>query len=380
MADKTLNTRIRLKYDTLANWTSNNPVLLAGELAIVEVPNNVDPIHNAPAILMKVGDGTSTFTELSWSSALAADVYSWAKAAVKPTYTAAEVGAEAEGTAQGLINALDKTDSAVEGQYVSAVSQKDGVITVTRASLPTGVTYTFAEGTTDGAFVVTPSNGSAQTVNIHGLGTAAYADTTAFEAAGAVATHNTSPTAHNDIRQEITALAEKVSGRATAYVFQNKSDPDYTAAIGKAGSFVVGDTIYFLDTDVADEWVTAVNDASPYYTFQELETEHPDLNGYVTGTGLTADKIVLGNAGSEVKASAYGITTTLTAGDNANVVTGKAVADYVAGLDYITADDVPTTTFAAGDGLSVTGTDGGTVTYSFDDTSTFILNCGTSAL
>lgn len=380
MADKTLNTRIRLKYDTLANWTSNNPVLLAGELAIVEVPNNVDPIHNAPTILIKVGDGSSTFTELGWSSALAADVYAWAKAATKPTYTAAEVGAEATGTAQGLINALDKTDSAVAGQYVSAVSQTDGVITVTRAALPTGVTYTFAEGTTDGAFVVTPSNGSAQTVNIHGLGSAAYEDTGAFEAAGAVNTHNTSPTAHNDIRQEVTALAEKVSGRATAYVFQNKSDPDYTTAIGKAGSFVVGDTIYFLDTDVADEWVTAVNDASPYYTFQELETEHPDLNGYVTGTGLTADKIVLGNAGSEVKASAYGIAATLTAGDNANVVTGKAVADYVAGLDYITADDVPTTTFAAGDGLSVTGTDGGTVTYSFDDTSTFILNCGTSAL
>lgn len=380
MANKTLNTRIRLKYDTLANWTSNNPVLLAGEVAIVEVPNNVDPIHNAPAILIKVGDGTSTFTELGWSSALAADVYSWAKAATKPTYTAAEVGAEATGTAQGLINALDKADSAVEGQYVSAVSQTDGVITVTRAALPTGVTYTFAEGTTDGAFVVTPSNGEAQTVNIHGLGSAAYEDTGAFEAAGAVNTHNTSPTAHNDIRQEVTALAEKVSGRATAYVFQNKSDSAYTTAIGKAGSFVVGDTIYFKDTDVADEWVTAVNDASPYYTFQELETEHPDLDGYVTGTGLTADKIVLGNAGSEVKASAYGITTTLTAGDNANVVTGKAVADYVAGLDYITADDVPTTTFAAGDGLSVTGTDGGTVTYSFDDTSTFILNCGTSAL
>lgn len=380
MADKTLNTRIRLKYDTLANWTSNNPVLLAGELAIVEVPNNVDPIHNAPAILMKVGDGTSTFTELGWSSALAADVYSWAKAATKPTYTAAEVGAEATGTAQGLINALDKSDSAVEGQYVSAVSQTDGVITVTRAALPTGVTYTFAEGTTDGAFVVTPSNGEAQTVNIHGLGSAAYEDTGAFEAAGAVNTHNTSPTAHNDIRQEVTALAEKVSGRATAYVFQNKSDSAYTTAIGKAGSFVVGDTIYFKDTDVADEWVTAVNDASPYYTFQELETEHPDLDGYVTGTGLTAGKIVLGNAGSEVKASAYGIAATLTAGDNANVVTGKAVADYVAGLDYITADDVPTTTFAAGDGLSVTGTDGGTVTYSFDDTSTFILNCGTSAL
>ena len=35
-------------------------------------------------------------------------------------------------------------------------------------------TYTFAEGSTNGAFTVTPSGGSAQTVNIHGLGNMAY--------------------------------------------------------------------------------------------------------------------------------------------------------------------------------------------------------------
>lgn len=34
------------------------------------------------------------------------------------------------------INNLDKADTAVEGKYVSAVSETDGVITVTRASLP----------------------------------------------------------------------------------------------------------------------------------------------------------------------------------------------------------------------------------------------------
>lgn len=34
------------------------------------------------------------------------------------------------------INKLDKTDTAETGKYVSAVSQKDGVITVTRANLP----------------------------------------------------------------------------------------------------------------------------------------------------------------------------------------------------------------------------------------------------
>lgn len=91
MADKNLNTRIKLKYDTITSWTSNNPVLLEGEVAIVEVPNNVDPIHNAPTLLMKVGDGSSTFTELGWVSGLATDVYPWAKQASKPSYTTNEL-------------------------------------------------------------------------------------------------------------------------------------------------------------------------------------------------------------------------------------------------------------------------------------------------
>ena len=35
MANKELNSRIRWKKDTSSNWTSNNPVLLDGEIAIV---------------------------------------------------------------------------------------------------------------------------------------------------------------------------------------------------------------------------------------------------------------------------------------------------------------------------------------------------------
>ena len=110
MADKNLSTRIKQKYDTIANWTSNNPVLLEGEVAIVEVPNNVDPIHNAPTILMKVGDGTSTFTELDWVSGLATDVYPWAKQPTKPTYTSDEIdvplvsnGDNLDYTTQGIV-------------------------------------------------------------------------------------------------------------------------------------------------------------------------------------------------------------------------------------------------------------------------------------
>ena len=75
----TLNTRIRLKYDSLANWNLHDPQLLAGEIAIATVPDAVDPITNAPAVVMKVGDGTKTFSQLDYVSAKAADVNTYAK-------------------------------------------------------------------------------------------------------------------------------------------------------------------------------------------------------------------------------------------------------------------------------------------------------------
>lgn len=79
--EKILNTRIQLKYDSYANWTEKNPTLLAGEIAIAKLTTvaAVKPGENdtqAP-VLFKVGPGA--FNSLPWVSALAADVYAWAK-------------------------------------------------------------------------------------------------------------------------------------------------------------------------------------------------------------------------------------------------------------------------------------------------------------
>ena len=82
MAEKLIKTRLKLKYDTFANWeqVKTTFVPLKGEVCLVEVPDAVDPIQNAPSVLFKIGDGTKTFGVLNFGSALAADVYSWAKA------------------------------------------------------------------------------------------------------------------------------------------------------------------------------------------------------------------------------------------------------------------------------------------------------------
>ena len=89
--NKVFQTRIQLKYDTYANWSTNNPVLKAGEMAIATVAAGEQEMSNLPNIVLKVGDGTSKYNELKFVSALAADVHEWAKAKTKPVYAASEI-------------------------------------------------------------------------------------------------------------------------------------------------------------------------------------------------------------------------------------------------------------------------------------------------
>ena len=91
MAEKTLNTRFQLPYDTYTNWSTRNPKLKKGEMVQVEVPAPKDAIVQAPSVLIKVGDGIHNFNDLAWTSGLAADIYDWAKAATKPSYNTSEL-------------------------------------------------------------------------------------------------------------------------------------------------------------------------------------------------------------------------------------------------------------------------------------------------
>ncbi len=91
MAEKTLNTRFQLPYDTYTNWSAKNPKLKKGEMVQVEVPAPKDAIIQAPSVLIKVGDGIHNFNDLAWTSGLAADIYDWAKAATKPSYSTSEL-------------------------------------------------------------------------------------------------------------------------------------------------------------------------------------------------------------------------------------------------------------------------------------------------
>lgn len=100
MAEKILNTRIQLKYDSYENWFKSdvegqgaNLVLKEGEVGICAIPagTTVDGVKNPPHVMLKVGDGSTPFSSLKWLSARAADVEEWAKAETKPVYSAEEI-------------------------------------------------------------------------------------------------------------------------------------------------------------------------------------------------------------------------------------------------------------------------------------------------
>ena len=142
---KTLKTRIQLKYDTLANWNAVASTFVPnkGEVCFVEIPTGDTTATSAPTVLFKVGDGTTTWGALKWGSALAADVYAWAKAANKPSYTASEVGVnetafpglKKTGTITGIkMNGVSKGTSGVVdlGTVITDVSGKqDKAVSIT---------------------------------------------------------------------------------------------------------------------------------------------------------------------------------------------------------------------------------------------------------
>jgi hypothetical protein len=221
---KQINTRILLKYDTLANWqasefngTDATKYLKAGELAIITLGSDVETDHPENAsgqhpLLFKVGDGTHKFDDLAWASALAADVYDWAKAAKAPDEIDTRYAFDiVEGKLQvtetkyidevaqpSVVKSYDfvtptELETALASYYTKTeIDNKLGAIddrfnnlddSITTVTEGTGISVTDAGTGNDHAYTVALDVNGAKTAL--GLGTAAYEDKEAFEVAGA---------------------------------------------------------------------------------------------------------------------------------------------------------------------------------------------------
>lgn len=168
---KNLKTRIALKYNTYEFWTNGEGkdyAPLKGEVCFCEIPAGNNEATTAPTMLFKVGvDGEKKFSELKWGSALAADVYGWAKAA------------KVELVGEKLT--FKKSDDSVIEEIDLSIFATDAVVgnleelnTTAKSSLVTAINEVLAavEAGGTGSVVTitkleTPTEGSAATYQLH---------------------------------------------------------------------------------------------------------------------------------------------------------------------------------------------------------------------
>jgi hypothetical protein len=133
---KTLNTKIKLRYDLYSNWSTNNPVLLAGEVALAYIPtdssvavgNSAVEGTTPPQVLIKVGDGTNHYNDLKYVSALAADVLTACKSEEGLTAFINGVIADAGIATNDAMEALAGRVTTAEGEITKLKGTGDGSV------------------------------------------------------------------------------------------------------------------------------------------------------------------------------------------------------------------------------------------------------------
>lgn len=326
---KNLNTRIALKYDSYENWTHHNPILLKGEIAIAELPasenkpgtgepnaaGSTPAIQNAPNILIKVGDGTNHYNDLKFVSALAADVYSWAKAATKPTYSAGEI----TGLGEYISGAIQDTntqyrivavDNAAYSYKLQKKDVKDADYTDVAGSL---ISLTNVDARLDALEAAIGENGTVQNKINAAIGALDYDDaavanqfvTEVKETDGVIAVKRAAL-----VEADIPALSQsKVTGLIDALA--SKQDNlefagTYNASTNKvATESTISNAIATLDSRTAEDAASAtkvvaeVTQADGIVTVQKVAVANilPDVedieNGFVVAVNQTDGKIAV---------------------------------------------------------------------------------------
>lgn len=318
MAAKTINTRIKNRVDSLANWQGEGVSLLPGEIALVRVTTQTVDEHgnivDVPAVLMKVGEsdgngGTKAFDDLPWLSAIAADVYDWAKSASatevpvtigsttstlgayltqvntntsdisKNTAAIAKLNGDSDtagSVAKAIADAIGALDgknsgSSGTGKYVSKVVQTDGVVTTTYSSFPT------ASDKAAGITKLGVTGGAADHDAVFGTGTTT------------IATRLT--TAEGDISNLKDAVAGGVHFRGTV-----TAAPSATTTTVNNVTISAGDVVIYSGKEYI---CTAVTDGKPSWEqlgdvtrIGNLETKINNLNVTTTNAVATTHKFV----------------------------------------------------------------------------------------
>lgn len=281
MANKTFNMRICLKNDTYANWIANDPIPLKGEVCVVVIPAETGAVQGEPVTLFKVGDGTKKFSQLDFIGAKAADVYSWAKAATKPEYTANEI----KGLADYISGEIQDTDTQYKLEadaddahkfylYSKPLNGSWNSTPVSTITIPETV-YTLVEGTANGTVKFNGTD-----VKVHGLGSAAYTDADAYDAKGDADAALVSAKAYADGKDAAIAAAKKAGDDAQSSV---------DALSDKVGAVTDGKTVVEMIADA--QTAATYDDTAVKASIKANADAITTLNGASTVTGSVDQKV-----------------------------------------------------------------------------------------
>ena len=309
MANTIFNARLKLKYDTYSNWTTNNPVLLAGEAAVAVVPAATGAVAQEPAVLIKIGDGSKHFNELSFISSKAADVYDWAKAATKPTYEASEIS----GLSDYISGKVQDTDTQYKIEadtgnarkfylYSKPLNGSWGSTPVSTIEIPETV-YTLVTGTANGTVKFNGTD-----VAVKGLGSAAYTNANAYDASGSADTALASAKSYADGKDADIAAAKKAGDDAQA---------DVDALAGKVGTVPESKTV-----------VQMIADAQAAATYDDTEVKACIKANADAITKLNGTSAVEGSVDKKVADAINEFATKVS--DDQTVNTFKELIDYAA--------------------------------------------------
>lgn len=362
MANKTLNTRLKLKIDSYEQCTQKNPLLLNGEVIFCTVTEKQNgSVNSVPTVIAKVGDGVHKFNELEYLYARASDVYDWAKAETKPTYAATEI----TGLADYISGEIQDTDTQYQlvktGDMSFKIQSKPkGGSAWTDVGDPIALvapTHTLTTGTENGTVAFDGND-----VKVKGLGTAAYADATAFDAAGSKdaaikAAKDAADAAQSTADKKIASVGAatgkgiSIGGTDTAPTIGIQLDPSAgnAASLSEAGLMV---TI----PDAAEYGIVKDENAGEY-----AAVYHLTKNGANVGVAINIPKDMVVKSGTVEKNPASQTKGTYLVLTLANATEDKVYIPVDSLIEYVTSGS------AAGDMVVVAVSDDHRVTATITD-------------
>lgn len=234
MAEKLFtNVRLGLKIDTLENWGKSSLVLKKGEVAFATVAASAGVGLTEPVVMMKIGDGEHTFSELKFDFyAKASDVLEAAKDADKLTAFINGVITNAKLATSDALTTLAGRVTTAEGDI-----DKLEVALDAEGGLKARMTAVEAKAALVGDEAVATQIQNA----INGLNIAEYAKKTEVEAVDtALSTYKTSNDAavkkvSDDLAAEISraGLAEKANADAIALIKDSETIDSFADVVAE---------------------------------------------------------------------------------------------------------------------------------------------------